>query len=168
MNCEMILDCVRLLTNSKMNVYVTSNKLSHHQNVLWDYLKIGMDVQYNESPYVITEVDYCSREVVLRSKNDGSTVRAPFYSNEVTTSTEILLETYQDWINDLRYGDVVDLHTSRGYCKGYFVGEENTFGDKTFLVNYGHFDDRITLNSTDPARIGPTNTLSGFSIDDHL
>lgn len=154
-----ILDCIRLLTNPNMNVYASSNKLSHRQNVIWDYLKIGMDVQYDNSPFVVTEVDYCSREVILRSKNEGTTVRVPFYSNEITTSTDVIFETYNDWINDLHYGDVVDIRTSRGYCKGYFAGEENTFGERTFFVNYGHFDERITLNSADPARVGPTNTL---------
>lgn len=154
-----ILDCTFTLLNLNGTIYSSSNQFSHHQDLLWNYIKEGMVVEYKQNPYVVQQIDRSAHLVILCNDHDHSVIRVPFFSNDVKINSEVLLEVYQDWVNDLRYGDVVDIEVSNNYTKGYYIGENGNAGYKSFQVNSGYSDLGVSITTAEPSKVSLPNTL---------
>ena len=154
----MIINCAECLLCPNLSIYQTSNKYSHNHDRFWDYIKVGMKVNYQEKCYIISDINYASQHIDLTSTLDQSIVSVPFYSKDISVDAEISLDAYQDWVNDLRYGNVVDICKDHEYYKAYYKGEDAN-GNKQFDFHYQTRDTTLSLSNIDPTMLAFPNTL---------
>lgn len=143
------------LLNPKYSLYSSSNNYSKHEP-FWMYLKRGTVIKYKGESVLVESIN--SDSVLVKNQNE-QTFAIPLYSNDVEMAPEVLLRVYQDWVGDLRYGEMVDIQLeNNSFAKGYFISEDED-GGKMFSYYNGLTDSTITINPVEPSRVAMHNTL---------